>query len=122
MPLQSRLFSDDRRLQECLVRYASHVTPGSVGDHVCKIQTALILVDNLLIDEREMTAKRYGPSTIAAVLSFKTKRKIINFTYETRVDNIVGKMTIAALDKEMLKVERPPAQGVGCGAHTIIKK
>jgi peptidoglycan hydrolase-like protein with peptidoglycan-binding domain len=108
MALQSRLFRDDRRLQECLVRDASHVTPGSVGDHVRKIQTALILLDDLQIDSREMIAKRYGPSTTAAVLAFKKARNIINFKYETQVDNIVGKMTIAALDEEMLEVERNP--------------
>ena len=43
----------------------------------------------------------YGPSTAAAVLSYKTKRQIINRSYQTTPDSIVGKMTIASLDAEM---------------------
>jgi hypothetical protein len=50
--------------------------------------------------------KRYGPSTAAAVLKFKQKRNIVNRAYQTQADNIVGKMTIAALDNEMLQRER----------------
>jgi len=67
---------------------------------------ALVLLDDLQVDPGEMLAKRYGSSTTAAVLSYKRARNIINFSYETQVDNIVGKMTIAALDREMLKTER----------------
>lgn len=106
MPLQSQLLRDDLRLQNCLVRNDAHVTPGSVGDHVRKIQVALVLLDDLQIDQHEITKKRYGPSTTAAVLAFKKARKIINFSYETQVDNIVGKMTIAALDQEMVRLEQ----------------
>jgi hypothetical protein len=40
------------------------------------------------------------------VLAFKRRRKIINFSYQTQEDNIVGKMTIAALDREMEKLEQ----------------
>jgi hypothetical protein len=50
----------------------------------------------------------YGPATAAAVLAYKQKRKIINFSYQTTADNIVGKMTMAALDKEMLAAELKP--------------
>lgn len=82
------------------------MTPGSVGDHVNKIQLALILIDDLQIDQKEIASKRYGPSTTSAVLAFKKARNIVNFSYETRVDNIVGKMTVTALDKEILKFEK----------------
>jgi hypothetical protein len=41
-------------------------------------------------------------------LAFKTKRQIINYRYERQVDDIVGKMTIAALDKEMLRKQLDP--------------
>ena len=111
MPLKSRLLRDDRRLQNCLVRNDAHVTPGSVGDHVNKIQLALILLDDLQIDQSEIAMKKYGPSTTAAVLSFKKARNIINLSYETQVDHIVGKMTITALDQEMATLEQ----------HTIVK-
>jgi hypothetical protein len=50
----------------------------------------------------------YGKSTVKAVLAFKTKRRIVNSSYERQVDNIVGKMTIAALDKEMVRKEGEP--------------
>src|SRR5271169_1059434 len=106
MALQSRLFKDDKKLQECLIRDSAHVTPGSSGDHVSRIQAALALLEDARIEQSEMRTKKYGPSTAKAVLSYKERRKIINFSYETRADNIVGKMTIAALDKEIVKLER----------------
>lgn len=42
------------------------------------------------------------------MLTFKRARKIINFSYQTQADDIVGKLTIAALDKEVKAKERPP--------------
>lgn len=54
----------------------------------------------------------YGPSTAAAVLSYKTNRQIINRSYQTKPDSIVGKMTIASLDAEMRGRQLPiPAVG-----------
>ena len=58
------------------------------------------------MDSNELATNTYGRSTAAAVLAFKKKRSIINWSYETQVDNIVGKMTMAALDKEMLQWEK----------------
>lgn len=106
MPLQSRLFRDDQKLQACLTHDSAHVTQGAVGDHVRKIQTAVVQLDGLDIFPSEVAARRYGPSTAAAVLSYKKKRNIINRSYQTHADNIVGKMTIASLDKEMAQRER----------------
>ena len=40
MPLVSYLFRDDQRLQATLVSDRAHVTPGSSGPHVGKIQVA----------------------------------------------------------------------------------
>ena len=114
MALQSRLFRDSKRLQQCLIQHSSHVTPGSVGDHVARIQIALIIIDDLTIASSEIATKTYGPSTTAAVLSFKQLRNIINRSYETKVDDIVGKMTIAALDKEMARVEGTVAKDIRC--------
>ncbi len=107
MPLQSNLFIESRELQACLVSDAAHVTPGAVGPHVQRIQIALQDIDNAKIDPGELAARRYGPSTAAAVLAFKKKRNIINTSYQKTADNIVGKMTIAALDKEMLARQQP---------------
>ena len=101
MPLTSNLFKDDEKLNACLIDNAAHLTEGAAGDHVGKVQIALIDIDGLEISESELKTKRYGPSTAAAVLKYKQKRKIINRSYQSHEDNIVGKMTIDSLDKEM---------------------
>jgi peptidoglycan hydrolase-like protein with peptidoglycan-binding domain len=116
MPLQSRLFNADQKLQACLVNDAAHVTPGAQGDHVSKIQKAIDALGDKVIDANEVSTKTYGPSTAAAVLAYKKKRNIINSSYQTQADNIVGKMTIATLDREMSRVEQPPLiAGSSCG-------
>lgn len=106
MGLTSRKFRGDAKLESCLVSDPAHLTPGTTGDHVSKIQTALMLLDGAKIDGRDLQAKSYGPSTAAAVLAYKQKRRIINRRYQTSADNIVGKMTIATLDREMLGFEQ----------------
>jgi hypothetical protein len=75
--------------------------PGSKGEHVRKIQSALIQLDGSAIAADGV----YGPATASAVISFKQQRNIINHSYQTRADNIVGKMTIAALDRELLLLQ-----------------
>jgi hypothetical protein len=100
MELQSELFKNDKKLNACLVDDYSHVMLGAAGDHVGKIQTALTRLDFATIDAGELATKRYGPSTAAAVLAYKTKRKIVNTSYQSSPDSIVGKMTIKAMDKE----------------------
>jgi hypothetical protein len=105
MPLQSQLFQGDAKLEACLIQDSAHVTKGAVGDHVAKIQFALGVLGDLRIAENELSAQTYGPSTAAAVLAFKTQRNIINRSYQTTADDIVGKMTIAALDREMFDEE-----------------
>ena len=74
MPLQSPLFVDDARLNACLVRDSAHVTQGSSGPHVAKIQLALLMTDGLAVDPAEIDAESYGTSTASAVLAFKTTR------------------------------------------------
>jgi peptidoglycan hydrolase-like protein with peptidoglycan-binding domain len=106
MPLQSRLFKDDQKLQRCLVLDAAHVTPGSVGEHVRKLQTALALLEDVRIARSELTSSQYGPSTATAVLQYKQRRQIINRSYQNQADNIVGKMTIASLDRELIGMEQ----------------
>src|SRR5688572_32199124 len=43
------------------------------------------------ISGAELSAMRYGPDTAKAVLAYKTRRRIINFNYQTKPDNIVGR-------------------------------
>jgi hypothetical protein len=104
MALQSQLFRGDSRLEAAAVADAGHITPGASGPHVGKIQQALITLDGASLDPDA----RYGPATAAAVLAYKQKRGIINRSRQTQADNIVGIMTMAALDKEMLTKESRP--------------
>jgi peptidoglycan hydrolase-like protein with peptidoglycan-binding domain len=106
MALRSKLFRDDSRLQNCLNHDAAHVMPGTVGTHVQKIQAAVIKLDGTAIEPSELALGRYGHSTAAAVLQYKQKRGIVNRSYQSKADNIVGKMTIAALDQELVDREQ----------------
>ncbi len=106
MPLQSELFRRDSKLDAAAVLDPAHILPGGIGSHVLKIQTALRILDKANISASELQRSFYGPSTAACVLAYKKKRGIINRSYQTQADNIVGKMTVASLDKEMHAVEQ----------------
>lgn len=106
MPLVSNLFREDAKLQACLVQDSAHVTQGQKGEHVGKIQSALVLLNAAKLEAGETANQTYGPSTASAVLAYKKRRRIINTSYQTTADNIVGKMTIAAMDAEMVELER----------------
>jgi hypothetical protein len=86
---------------------------------VHKIQVALEDLDGVVIAPAEVASSFYGPSTAAAVLSFKQKRAIINRAYQTAADNIVGKMTIADLDEEMVAKQVPPAPRISLVCKTF---
>jgi hypothetical protein len=101
MPLNSRILKGDQALEACLLRDNAHITQGARGDHVAKIQAVIMFLDDARIANDELESKFYGPSTANAVLNYKKKRKIINPAYQNQADNIVGKMTIRALDDEL---------------------
>jgi hypothetical protein len=103
MALQSKLFRDDPKLDAALVSDPAHILQGAKGPHVVKIQQALVQLDGASIS----TDGAFGPGTAAAVGAFKKKRNILNT--EGRIDNIVGKKTMAALDGEMLARENGAA-------------
>ena len=112
MLLRSQFLRDDPKLQACLVSDQAHVTTGARGSHVGKIQLAVILLEKSAhIPVAELRAQLYGPGTAAAVLKYKQKRKIVNRAYETTADNIVGKMTIAKMDSELLALEQRASPG-----------
>jgi peptidoglycan hydrolase-like protein with peptidoglycan-binding domain len=110
MPLNSRTFAGDPALEACLVNDSAHLTIGVQGEHVAKVQSAIIFLDGLDIDPAELRAQLYGESTAAAVLRFKTARGIINRAYQQTPDKIVGKMTIKALDDELVLAENAPVR------------
>jgi peptidoglycan hydrolase-like protein with peptidoglycan-binding domain len=108
--LRSLLFTSpdiDPRLGACLVDDAAHITPGSQGEHVEKIQTALNQLSagpgrenfDLVVDGA------YGPATASAVQVYKNRRGILR-PGQLTADNIVGKRTMQSLDDEMDILER----------------
>ena len=108
MELVSRLFRGDLKLRACLNNNNDHISlkVNNKGNHVFKIQKALFRLDGLVIDSSEVRTTTYGISTADAVLSFKTKRTIINPAYQRTPDNIVGIKTIGRLDQEIFAQER----------------
>lgn len=103
--LKSKLFRGDARLAGALVDHARHVTKGDSGPHVRKIQSAILMLEGGAIDGKEIEAQRYGPTTARAVLAYKNRRGIINRSYQSAADDIVGIMTMRTLDLEMAWIE-----------------
>jgi peptidoglycan hydrolase-like protein with peptidoglycan-binding domain len=101
MALRSNLFKGDAKLEAAAESDPAHITRGASGEHVRKIQIALIRLDDADIE----ADGRFGPRTEAAVLAFKRRRDIVNRSYQSQADAIVGKMTMVALDSEMLAAE-----------------
>jgi len=113
MALRSRHFRGSNRLESCLAADAAHVTPGQRGDHVSLIQYALLRLQVPGISTSEVQKKEYGPTTGNAVLAFKRSFDIVNRSYQTTADSIVGKMTMAELDRQIWALEGfdgPPRQ------------
>jgi hypothetical protein len=102
------------------------VLAGSRGDHVALIQKCLLVLERTAIAGNEIRARQYGGTTAAAVLAYKRARQIINRSYQTQADNIVGKMTIARLDEDIAKVEASRtllvrcSQSGGGGARALV--
>jgi hypothetical protein len=103
--LVSQSFRNDERLNRCAVDNAAHVTLGTKGSFVNLIQRAICAIDGADIADAEMREQTYGKTTAAAVLNYKTARNIINFSYQTTADDIVGIMTIKTLDRELAALE-----------------
>jgi hypothetical protein len=113
MALKSALFRGDTQLENAATSDPAHILTGARGSHVEKLHVALMFLDHATIADDELAADLYGRSTATAVLAYKTKRKIINPAYQTAPDNIVGKLTIAALDQEIAASEARRVQS-GC--------
>src|SRR5262245_38327094 len=99
MPLRSQLLRGDPKLEAAAVSDPAHIVPGARGEHVRKIQLALIQLEGAALDIDGI----YGPTTASTVLAYKQKRNIVNRSYQTKSDNVVGRMTITALDKEIFE-------------------
>ena len=78
------------------------MTKGAAGDHVSRIQIALLALDGASIDQAELNARRYP----ARCYPIKRSVRLSTSATKNRQTALVGKMTIAALDKEMVEFER----------------
>lgn len=101
MPLSSQLLKGDVALEAAALYDSSHILPGSSGQAVVKIQQAL----NLLEQAGLTPDGKFGPGTAAAVLAFKKKRGLIRNDVAGGWTAIVGKGTVAALDRELAEIE-----------------
>jgi len=120
MTLRCRLFADSKELQACLISDAAHVVPGARGDHVARIQSALVRLRVLNAADARAEAGYYGSRTAAAVLLYKQAFQVINRKYQSRADNIVGRMTIASLDQAIFVLDGPngvPRSAAWPGPH-----
>jgi hypothetical protein len=106
MVFKSETFKGDRKLEACAAYDSAHIKlerPNVHGEHIAKIQNALTtLIPLQRIAQQELDQKRFGPSTEEAVYQYKKSRNIINLSYQRAPDKIVGKMTIRALDEELV--------------------
>lgn len=106
--LKSKLFTDPpghiaNRLERCALQDADHVTPGSVGEHVKRIQIALNQLSNVFLTIDGI----YGAKTASAVVAFKEAQSPPLRQRGQRIaDNIVGIRTIKALDEQMFIFEQ----------------
>jgi hypothetical protein len=116
MPLRSNMFtrgiSPGVRLDlEAVSQHDSaHLTFGTSGEHVQRVQFALMFLRGADIpdDETHHLGQEkvgfYGAKTAEAVLAYKAAHKppILNTALrQTKPDNIVGKKTIVALDDDL---------------------
>ncbi len=102
--LQSELFKDIARLQDCAERDPAHVmlkSPRERGPHVRAIQQALQDLDQANISATELNKQEYGEDTANAVAAYKNKRRIFG-PGQIVADKIVGTGTIRKMDLEWL--------------------
>ncbi|MCA9190851.1 MAG: hypothetical protein KDB03_03775 [Planctomycetales bacterium] len=108
MVLRSKMLQGNSKLEAASVSHSAHIVQGAKGPHVGLIQRALIKLNRQAIDREELRLQFFGNSTATAVLAFKNQRQIVNRSYQSRADNIVGIMTMAAIDQELCIAESTP--------------
>jgi hypothetical protein len=105
--LTCKLFTKppNQALERCAEKDAHHITTGSVGEHVRRIQVALNELSNVFL----IPDGKYGNKTANAVVSFKeAQTPPLRQPGQRIADNIVGIRTVKALDKQMKDLEDAP--------------
>jgi hypothetical protein len=115
--LRSDEFRDDPKLEACAVTPSAHLRLGTIpGPHILKIQLALerLRPSGPKISDVEKSGMSYGTTTAAAVLNYKQSHvpPIINFSYQSTPDNIVGQMTIRSMDDDLAGTPLPTRDAV----------
>jgi hypothetical protein len=130
MLLTSGLFKDNKQLQDCARLDTAHLVAdepplrrgeNNQGDHVALIHRALRQILPSPSFGLEEATETYGPKTAKIIRQFKAAQKppLLNKALgQTVPDNIVGKQTIAALDREVSRKKQPPGGGSGGPANS----
>lgn len=108
----------NQKLDDCSKFDRGHIsqTDNNIGEHVALIHTALLklaerepgLADftKKITFTTDFVAKKYGAGTADAILYYKNSRDLIDRKRQTKVDNIVGVLTIHKLDKEIDGIQK----------------
>lgn len=115
--LRSDELKDDPKLEGCATKPSAHLLIGTPpGPHILKIQLALerLRPSGPKISDTEKSAMSYGPTTAAAVFNYKSTHvpPIINTSYQSSPDKIVGQMTIRAMDDDLMGTPLPSRDDV----------
>lgn len=117
--LRSDELKDDPKLEACATTpgTSAHLAIGTApGPHIVKIQLAIerLRPSGPAISAEEKSAMSYGPTTAAAVLNYKSTHvpPIVNTSYQSAPDNIVGQMTIRAIDDDLAGTPLPSRNDV----------
>lgn len=114
---QSEHFKGNDLIQACADKPMMHIQFGAQGDHVALIQSALkqirerafkgdpFDVPPAIAADPDINKKKFDISTRNCIQTYKNDRSIINYSYQTSADPIVGQMTIKRLDEEMAWIE-----------------
>jgi hypothetical protein len=116
--LGSRHFTvpPDKRLEDCATIHSSNLMgPKEAakvgrrpdrGPHITRIQEALVkLLKGAQIPKSERDNQEFGAATEEILHFFKKDRGIVNRSYQSSADAIIGQMTMRQLDLEMRSLE-----------------
>ena len=122
-PFKSNLFKNppNAALERCATKPDGHVSikDNKTGPHVHRIQEALLRIgasdpdlrDKISITASEINSQTFGETTRKSVAAYKIKRNIVNTSYQSTPDDIVGVMTIQFTGKSSR-----PRPGGGSGS------
>ena len=100
------------------MRNVSHKLSVARGERPAELLFKNARVINVFSGEIHQTNVAVEDGRIVGFGDYRA-RKIINPAYQTAADAIVGKMTIAALDADMVKLQKSGSTGIRCNFGTL---